>query len=137
MVVSDGSSPRGRVTPMLWMTGPAPEELRMTAYHEAGHAVLALLHGRPVEQVTIRGTRFFLGKCEMDRGRFGPRQDELEAAMLILLGGMAAEARLRYPLNLGDCFAYALAVEQGTSILTLDTDFRAVDRPVVMPPASR
>ena len=43
------------------------------------HAVLALLHGRPVEQVTIRGTRFFLGKCEMDRGRFGPRQDELEA----------------------------------------------------------
>jgi ribonuclease VapC len=49
---------------------------------------------------------------------------------------VAAEARLRYPLNLGDCFAYALAVEQGTSILTLDTDFRAVDRPVVMPPSA-
>ena len=80
---------------------PSGVELRLTAYHEAGHAVLALLHGRPVEQVTIRGTRFFLGKCEMDRGRFGPRQDELEAAMLILLGGMAAEARLRgvYELN--------------------------------------
>ena len=80
---------------------PNGPELRLTAYHEAGHAVMALLHGRPVEQVTIRGTRFFLGKCEMDRGRFGPRQDELEAAMLILLGGMAAEARLRgtYELN--------------------------------------
>jgi hypothetical protein len=80
---------------------PSGPELRLTAYHEAGHAVMALLHGRPVEQVTIRGTRFFLGKCEMDRGRFGPRQDELEAAMLILLGGMAAEARLRgvYELN--------------------------------------
>jgi uncharacterized protein with PIN domain len=46
---------------------------------------------------------------------------------------VAAQARLRFPLNLGDCFAYALAVEEDTSILTLDTDFRAVDRPVILP----
>jgi ribonuclease VapC len=46
---------------------------------------------------------------------------------------IAAEARLRYPLNLGDCFAYALAVAESCPILTLDGDFRSVDRPVVFP----
>lgn len=47
---------------------------------------------------------------------------------------IAATARLRYPLNLGDCFAYALAKEQGSSVLTLDRDFRRTDVPVVLPP---
>lgn len=46
---------------------------------------------------------------------------------------LAAEARLRYPLNLGDCFAYALATVKDVPILTLDRDFRLVDRPVVCP----
>lgn len=46
---------------------------------------------------------------------------------------LASAARLRYPLNLGDCFAYALAREEGTGILTLDADFRSVDVPVVLP----
>ena len=47
---------------------------------------------------------------------------------------LAAAARLRYPLNLGDCFAYALAAAEGASILTLDRDFRALDVDVVLPP---
>lgn len=46
---------------------------------------------------------------------------------------VAAEARLRYPLNLGDCFVYALAVQENCPILTLDQDFRRVDRPVILP----
>ena len=46
---------------------------------------------------------------------------------------IAAEARLHYPLNLGDCFAYALAVVRDDAILTLDRDFRCVDRHVLMP----
>src|SRR5437016_4913566 len=33
---------------------------------------------------------------------------------------LAAEARLRFPLNLGDCFAYALGVGEGEPVLTLD-----------------
>ncbi len=44
---------------------------------------------------------------------------------------IAAEARLRFPLNLGDCFAYALAVVENCPILTLDDDFLSADRPVV------
>lgn len=45
----------------------------------------------------------------------------------------ASEARLRYPLNLGDCFAYALAVASERPVLTLDGDFRATDVAVRMP----
>ncbi|MCB0331026.1 MAG: type II toxin-antitoxin system VapC family toxin [Bdellovibrionales bacterium] len=46
---------------------------------------------------------------------------------------VAAKARLRYPLNLGDCFVYALAVVEGCSIITLDADFLKTDRPVLLP----
>ena len=46
---------------------------------------------------------------------------------------IAAVARLRYPLNLGDCFAYALAKEQDCPLLTLDRDFRRCDIQVVLP----
>ncbi len=45
----------------------------------------------------------------------------------------AARARLRYPLNLGDCFAYALAKHEECSLLTLDSDFRKTDLNVVLP----
>jgi ribonuclease VapC len=48
---------------------------------------------------------------------------------------IAADARLRYPLNLGDCFAYALAKSENSSILTLDQDFKSVDLPVLFPEA--
>lgn len=46
---------------------------------------------------------------------------------------LAAAARLQFPLNLGDCFAYALGVSEGVPILTLDAGFRRLDHPVVMP----
>lgn len=49
----------------------------------------------------------------------------------------AARARLRFPLNLGDCFAYALALAEGCPILTLDSDFRGLDCPIVTPHAQR
>ncbi len=45
---------------------------------------------------------------------------------------MAASARLKYPLNFGDCFAYALAKEEGVSILTLDPGFRKTDISLVV-----
>jgi ribonuclease VapC len=47
---------------------------------------------------------------------------------------IAAAARLRYPFNLGDCFAYALAKEGDQPILTLDRDFRRADVTVILPP---
>jgi len=47
---------------------------------------------------------------------------------------LAASARLRFPLNLGDCFAYALAVTEGKPLLAVDADFRRLDIPVILPP---
>ncbi|MDP8991084.1 MAG: type II toxin-antitoxin system VapC family toxin [Acidobacteriota bacterium] len=48
---------------------------------------------------------------------------------------IAAGARLRYPLNLGDCFAYALAKDEESVLLTLDRDFRRSDLKVILPRA--
>jgi ribonuclease VapC len=45
----------------------------------------------------------------------------------------AAAARLRFPLNLGDCFAYALAKHEDCPLLTFDRDFRKTDIDVVLP----
>lgn len=46
---------------------------------------------------------------------------------------LAAEARHRYPLNLGDCFAYALAKDMDCALLTLDRDFCNADVRTVLP----
>ena len=45
----------------------------------------------------------------------------------ILLASTAARARLRYPINLGDCYAYALAKTRNLPLLTLDSDFSKTD----------
>src|SRR5262245_43594355 len=63
-----------------------------TAYHEAGHAVMALLLGRPVTAVSIRPDRHRLGVCEFGKPVFRPSEDWLEREMLIALAGIAAEA---------------------------------------------
>ncbi len=44
-----------------------------------------------------------------------------------VLASAAALARLRYPINLGDCFAYSLAKARGLPLLTLDSDFKKTD----------
>lgn len=77
-----------------------PEATQLaTAYHEAGHAVMALLQDRPIEKVTIcpaqlaaGGSR--LGACKLQKGRQKSSQDPLEAEVLILLAGMVAESHL-------------------------------------------
>lgn len=46
---------------------------------------------------------------------------------------IVAQARLRFPLNLGDCFAYALAKQENCPLLTLDRDFRNTDIRLVLP----
>ena len=64
-----------------------------TAYHEAGHAVVALALDRPVHRVSVLPNRDRLGHCEFGKGRFRPTEDWLEREILIALGGLAAEAR--------------------------------------------
>lgn len=64
-----------------------------TAYHEAGHAVVALALGRPVQRVSVEPNQLRLGVCEIRKGTFRPSKDWLETEVLILLAGLAAEAR--------------------------------------------
>ena len=64
-----------------------------TAYHEAGHAVVALALGRPVHQVSVLPGRERLGQCAFGKAVFRPSEDWLEREALIALGGIAAEAR--------------------------------------------
>jgi ATP-dependent Zn protease len=72
------------------MAQPSPEA---TAYHEAGHAVIALALGRPVHRVTILADRDRLGTCAFGKAVFRPSEDWLEREALIALAGLAAEAR--------------------------------------------
>ena len=70
-----------------------------TAYHEAGHAVIALALGRPLQRVTIIPGKTHagidtLGQCQIQKGRFRPSKDGLEDEVLILFAGMAAEAQI-------------------------------------------
>ena len=69
----------------------SPEQI--TAYHEAGHAVVALALGRAIQRVSILPNESRLGACEVKKGRVKPSDDELETAILIFLGGLAAEAK--------------------------------------------
>ena len=71
----------------------APQHDELTAYHEAGHAVIALCHDRPVHRVSVLPNRDRLGQCEFAKGRFKPSEDALEREILIALAGLAAEAR--------------------------------------------
>jgi hypothetical protein len=68
-------------------------ERRVTAFHEAGHAVLALYLGRPVQRVTIQPNAMRLGLCEFKPGKGKAVKDWLETEALLMLGGLVAEAR--------------------------------------------
>lgn len=46
---------------------------------------------------------------------------------------VAARARLQFPINLGDCFVYALAKVSKDKIITLDTDFKKTDAALILP----
>ena len=65
----------------------------LTSYHEAGHAVMALVMGRSVQKVSIIPSQNRLGACTIQKGRAKQVQDKLEAEMMILLAGMSAEGR--------------------------------------------
>lgn len=71
----------------------ADREDQATAHHEAGHAVIAMALGRPVQKVSIQPDSKRLGWCAFKKGAFRPTDDWLEREILISLAGLAAEAK--------------------------------------------
>ena len=64
-----------------------------TAFHEAGHAVVALALDRPIHKVSVLPGKDLLGQCQFGKGVHRPSDDWLEREILIALAGLAAEAR--------------------------------------------
>ncbi len=69
-------------------------EDRATAFHEAGHAIVALSLGRSVEKLTIVRNSLRLGSVQFGSRRAGKRQDDFEKHALILLAGVVSEAKV-------------------------------------------
>ncbi len=72
------------------------EELRVTAYHEAGHALMTLLqpeHTDPLHKITIvaRGNALGVTYSFPEKDKFMVAKEELEADILVCMGGRAAE----------------------------------------------
>jgi ATP-dependent Zn protease len=77
-------------------TDRSTSKITATAYHEAGHAVMALAMGRTVQKVTLSPSQHAggmrLGECKMNKGRSRASKDALQDDVLILLAGMVAES---------------------------------------------
>ena len=76
----------------------ASDELIATAYHEAGHAVMAISLGRNIQKATIAPAQMTanskrLGAVKMQKGRSKSTNDALEDEVLILFAGMVAESQ--------------------------------------------
>ena len=68
-----------------------------TAYHEAGHAVIALSFGCAIEKVTIVPGRSWIGQyrlgfCELQKSGSANRKNGLDDEIVILFAGMVAES---------------------------------------------
>jgi cell division protease FtsH len=73
-----------------------PEELRETAYHEAGHALMRVLqpeHAMPLHKVTIlaRGNALGIAWALPEADQLGRSKEEMLAEIRVAMGGRAAE----------------------------------------------
>ena len=94
---------------------------------------------RDLQMSTVNYTEALILLQDRQPHLFAEIREAIESSSIRLvaptpeLAETAAAARLRYPLNLGDCFAYALAKHEDCPLLTLDADFRNTDVAVVRP----
>ncbi len=86
---------------LVYMNGMSGPFDPTTAYHEAGHAVMALVLGRPVHAVSVMPDERRAGACEFGKPTFRPTEDWLEREILISLAGLAAEAKFTGDYNWG------------------------------------
>ena len=77
------------------------DQMIATAYHEAGHAIVALSLGRTIEKCTIVRNSIRLGAVQLGKGRNQRQQDFFEIEAMILLGGVVSEAKHTGQYNWG------------------------------------
>lgn len=85
-----GENPPKKIQPE---PGKVDNDPIRTAVHEAGHAVVAFVLGRPVHEVSIRPRGRFAGVCKFQKGKGRPTEDHIDREMQISLAGVAAEIR--------------------------------------------
>ncbi len=73
------------------------KEMRLTAVHEAGHAVTAVLHGIPFVQATVQGVGVAAGFVDHLGMQGFSSADDIECMIDMCLGGRAAEELLAEP----------------------------------------
>lgn len=95
-----------------------------TAYHEAGHAVVALSLGRSVERLTIIRNSLRLGAVQIGKGRNSRKQDYYEIEAMILLAGLVSEARYTGEYNWGGAQQDLRAVRR-LSLARVETEKKA------------
>jgi len=105
------------------------EERRMTAYHEAGHAIIAHVspHSDPVHRISIvsRGRALGFTLTPPERDKLQVTKSELLDEIAVLLGGRAAEIMMFNELTAGASsdidratrIARAMVMEYGMSAL--------------------
>ena len=108
--------------------------------------IRAALDARPRERLRMSWVNIAEAGMVLERASAGASAP-LEAALAALgveplevdfgLLRSVIAARARFPLNFGDCFAYAHARERGEALLTLDAAFLATDLPQVVHPKRR
>ncbi len=80
------------------------EEKELTAYHEAGHALVGLYvpGNDPLHKVTIipRGRALGVTMNLPERDRYGYKKSELEARLAMMFGGRVAEELIYGPANI-------------------------------------
>lgn len=107
-----------------------PKALRIAeTINRHPHCLMSALTAKEI-LIKLLGRRILSSDVFLDDMQtFGIRLIDIDTRQAVL----AAEARNRYPLNLGDCFVYALAFMRDATVLTLDSDFKKCDIAVFIP----
>jgi len=100
------------------------EERRMTAFHEAGHALIRLLlpsESEPLHKVTIvpRGMALGVTHWLPERDKYSTSKEEMLASIASALGGRAAEHLVFHKLSTGALSDFQSATSIARKMVTL------------------
>jgi ATP-dependent Zn protease len=83
-----------------WAENPE-EEIRNTAYHEAGHAIVYLYYGKVPSYMSVVARSDFYGYVKTERDERQPTKEMMLRKICACLGGRAAEMEMGYGLTPG------------------------------------